>query len=251
MAIIETIALSARLYTRYWRFTRFYWDDFFCVVGWAFSIPLAAQTAIAAGRHITIDSNDSNVFLSRPMTQFLFYTSLWSIKISFLIFFRRIGVSALDRLRKYWIAVSCFTIVAYGLIWLPNPLSCWTEKGVMACENDPNNEWLRPFTFIIATVFDVVTNCLSKFLLRLLAKLIPASCRNTFCDLVQHATFLTPEACALLAILTRNQHRGGRHCPFCRRIDRNERKDAGCCSAPIAHATRGRDMYVVDLLGRL
>jgi hypothetical protein len=107
---------------------------------------------------------DDNILLSRPMTQFLFYSSLWSIKISFLIFFRRIGVSALDKLRRYWIGVFIFTGLAYGLIWMPNPLACWSRRGIMACERDYKLAFFRPLSFIIATFLDVVTDCLSEFL---------------------------------------------------------------------------------------
>jgi len=170
IATIETIALAARLYVRYWRFTRFYWDDFFCVVGWAFSIPLAVQTTLTSDRHILLDSGADSLFLGRPMTQFLFYTSLWSIKISFLIFFRRIGISALENLRKYWIGVFCFTILTYGLIWTLNPLTCWAKKGLMECERDPSNHRMRPISFSIATMFDILTDCLSELLLFVVAK---------------------------------------------------------------------------------
>jgi hypothetical protein len=162
---IATVALVARLWTRYWRFSRFYWDDFFCLLGYAFSIPLAVMTTLSSEQHdILLDSGGSTVFLSRPMTQFLFYSSVWSIKICFLIFFRRIGVCALPKLKRYWTGVLCFTILAYGLTWTLNPYSCWAEKGVMMCEREAGTQKIRPIAFGIATLFDVVTDCLSELL---------------------------------------------------------------------------------------
>ncbi|KAF2675982.1 hypothetical protein K458DRAFT_437605 [Lentithecium fluviatile CBS 122367] len=160
IASITTVALLARLYTRYWRFTRLYWDDFFCVLGWAFSIPLAIQATLASGPPAALGAGHGGFFLSRPMTQILFYTSLWSIKISFLIFFRRIGICALPALRRYWIGVFCFTALTYGLTWMLNPYACWVKKGVLACEHDGDVGVLRPVAFRIATIFDVVTDCL-------------------------------------------------------------------------------------------
>ncbi|KAJ4292033.1 hypothetical protein N0V90_009932 [Kalmusia sp. IMI 367209] len=37
---LATIALGARLWTRYWRFSKFYWDDLFVFVAWVFSVSL-------------------------------------------------------------------------------------------------------------------------------------------------------------------------------------------------------------------
>lgn len=161
---LATIAECARVYTKLWRFSRLYWDDFFAILGWFFSVPLAIQATLSYGKDTKL-SGGSNVFLSRPITQLFFYTSLWSIKMSFLILFKRIGICALNALRKYWTTVSVFTAAVYLILWTINPYSCWVRKGLIACEMDPGVIRLTPIQLGLATAFDVLTDSLSKSLL--------------------------------------------------------------------------------------
>lgn len=160
---VATIGVCARMYIRYWRFHRFHWDDFFVIIGWALSIPVAVQTTISEKHKAIFNSDKGNVFLSRPITQLFFYTSLWAVKVSFLIFFRRIGICALENVRKYWFCVCGFTALAYLILWSINPYSCWATKGMTECEKDPRVQRLTPIAFSLATAFDVVTDALSKY----------------------------------------------------------------------------------------
>jgi hypothetical protein len=236
---IATVALGARLYTRYYRFTRYYWDDFFCILGWAFSIPLAVATTMSAPQHVLLDTGGSTIFLSRPMTQFLFYSSLWSIKISFLIFFRRIGVDTLRKLKRYWTCVFCFTVLAYGLTWTLNPYSCWAEKGVMMCERDAGTQRIRPFAFGIATFFDVLTDCLSELPFAIIwSKLMRRSYRNTVCRAFQCATPYASKTNLVHVIRTGNHHHARSCHTLCGRGKGHELKDHGCDFAAHAHAHR-------------
>jgi len=155
---LATISLGARLYTRYWRFSRFYWDDLFVFLGWIFSVPLAAQLTVASRHDTTISHGYQNTFLSRPITQLFFYNCLWAIKLSFLIFFRRIGVTAIPAVKRYWNIVFVLTILAYIGIWMLNPYHCWATKGLASCDRDQH---VAPM-LSVATAFDVITDCLSK-----------------------------------------------------------------------------------------
>ena len=118
------------------------------ILGWIFSIPLAVQTSIAYKTNPP--DGAGNLFLSRPVTELLFYTSLWAVKVSFLIFFKRIGICALDKVRKYWLSVFAFTILVYLVLWTLDPYSCWAVKGIAKCEREPSVGMLTSIAFILA-----------------------------------------------------------------------------------------------------
>jgi hypothetical protein len=125
---------------------------------------MAAQATISSSRDAAVGSHaNRNVFLSKPVTQVLFYTSLWCVKISFLIFFRSIGACKLQGLKRYWRCVVGLTVVAYLAIWAINPYECWARMGVLRCESEASVVAKRTVSFSVATVLIVVTDCLSKY----------------------------------------------------------------------------------------
>jgi len=133
------------------------------VFAWFIAMALAAQATLSSGRDDTIGTHAyRHVFFSKPVTQGLFYTSLWCVKISFLMFFRSIGACKLSGLRKYWTCVLCVTIVSYLAIWAFNPYACWARMGVARCEIEPGVIAKRRVSFSVATVLIVVTDCLSE-----------------------------------------------------------------------------------------
>lgn len=123
---------------------------------------MAAQVTIASKHNTALYSKSfyQSLFLSRPITQLFFYNALWAIKISFLIFFRRIGVVALPAVKRYWTVVFILTIAAYIGAWLLNPYDCWIKRGLSACDLDRNVGKFTPIALTLATAFDVVTDCL-------------------------------------------------------------------------------------------
>lgn len=127
---------------------------------------MAAQVTVASKHNTTVFNHSldvefyRNVFLTRPISQLFFYNSLWAVKISFLIFFRRIGVVALPAVKRYWTVVFVLTIMAYFGGWLLNPFDCWVKKGVALCDRDPSVAKFTPIALTLATTFDVVTDCL-------------------------------------------------------------------------------------------
>ncbi|KAF2662367.1 hypothetical protein K491DRAFT_709738 [Lophiostoma macrostomum CBS 122681] len=157
---ITTISLLARLYIRYHRFKRLCWDDFFVIFGWALSVPLAAQVTVSTLETTSEHGGHSAIFTNRVMTQALFYTCLWSIKISFLIFFKRIGSTKLRGSKIYWRVVLGFTILSYGAVWATDPYGCFIEKGVDACATDPEVNKFLPTAFSIACTLDIVSDVL-------------------------------------------------------------------------------------------
>lgn len=159
---LATVSLCARLYTRYWRFSRFYWDDLFVFLAWAFSVPMAVQVTISSRQNSDVPHILRNVFLTRPITQLFFYNSVWAIKLSFLVFFRRIGVSALPEVKKYWTAVFVVTLASYALVWLMVPLHCWATKSSNICFKNTSGGKGTAITLSLTTVIDIITDCLSQ-----------------------------------------------------------------------------------------
>ncbi|KAF1980382.1 hypothetical protein BU23DRAFT_594612 [Bimuria novae-zelandiae CBS 107.79] len=162
VTVLSTASLGARLFTRYWRFSKFYWDDLFVILAWILSIPMAAQVTVASKHNTAVRTHGAyqSLFLSRPITQVFFYNALWAVKISFLIFFRRIGVVALPGVKRYWNIVLALTIVAYTGGWLLNPYDCWVKKSVTICDRDAGVRRFTPIALTLATAFDVITDCL-------------------------------------------------------------------------------------------
>lgn len=121
---------------------------------------MAAQVTVAFHHDTALASHAffANAFLSRPITQLFFYNSLWAVKISFLIFFRRIGVIALPRVKRYWLVVFCVTFAAYIGAWLLNPYDCWVKKGLALCDRDSGVAKFTPIALSFAAAFDIVTD---------------------------------------------------------------------------------------------
>lgn len=160
-----TISLITRLYLRWRLLNRLFWDDFFVVLAWVFSIPLAAQVTVSLNTFKTARAGPprGSIFISRPLVQFFFYSCIWCIKISFLIFFKRIAGVTVRSITIYWRVVLSFTILSYLIAWALNPYSCWVNKGMQRCNGDPASERLFQITFPLAAALDVFTDLLSKF----------------------------------------------------------------------------------------
>ncbi|KAF2877283.1 hypothetical protein BDV95DRAFT_589883 [Massariosphaeria phaeospora] len=154
---ITTVALCARLYIHWSRFSRLYWDDLLVVIAWALSIPLTMIAVLGQSPESTLHGQ---LFFSRPVAQAFFYTSLWSIKFAFLVFFRRLGFCIFYRLRIYWKCTLVFTLLTYVILWAINPYKCWAEKGILGCTAGPTYKNMAITTISIATVFDVLTDLL-------------------------------------------------------------------------------------------
>ncbi|KAH7130796.1 hypothetical protein B0J11DRAFT_603180 [Dendryphion nanum] len=125
MTTFSLLFLPARLYARFKTARRFYWDDFFVVFAWILLLAITASCtafnsvtydimAIGAGKKKfppnvrVITMQFSRLFTIIPM---IFYAGLWSIKIAFLLFFRRLGTQSIHSLNRHWWIVFCITMV--------------------------------------------------------------------------------------------------------------------------------------------
>lgn len=92
----------------------------------------------------------------------LFYTSLWSVKISFLLFFKRLAQD-LTALRIQWWVIFVFTILSYLACFADTQYWCLVAplpKIFEKCSTDSAIYWTL-FTLKFNCAMDVVTDCLS------------------------------------------------------------------------------------------
>jgi hypothetical protein len=91
----------------------------------------------------------------------MFNTSLWLVKLAFLVFFKRIGVDAIKGLKMYWWVVVGLTVATYPLLYAFSQDKCFWNEGVIACSAKRD---VRKWTMVGIKVncgLDVVTDFLS------------------------------------------------------------------------------------------
>lgn len=165
-------------------FGRVFADDFLVALGWIMLLvtcvtwqaeapALWEQFAIARG-----EDGDGNGLDSLPRFQrflrmnvpwlYLFYSCLWSIKLSFLIFFRRIGGTSRKGHRVWWWCVLVVTVLA----WIPCvadiDYNCTTKSILYILRKCSSAASIRfqYRTLIVNCVLDVFTDLLSKLIPR-------------------------------------------------------------------------------------
>lgn len=108
-------------------FKKFYWDDAFVLIAWLMLLASAIiwqcisknmyqALYIASGVSLSIPPTfieDSQTYLRGMLAIILLFQSgLWSVKISFLLFFRRLGENVSGQKVHWWIAFA-FTLATY------------------------------------------------------------------------------------------------------------------------------------------
>ncbi|KAF1998770.1 hypothetical protein P154DRAFT_577634 [Amniculicola lignicola CBS 123094] len=155
--------LPVRLYTRWRTRKRLFWDDFFVVVAWLFVVPCAISATIF--REPLVDLSPGNIFKNvvvhsrvLTMTYILWYTSLFCIKIAFLLFFRRLGTEKIRRLNIQWWIIFTTTISSYFISIAIIPYQC---SGGEIKKLDCRRGGMRNILSIsMSCVLDIVTDIL-------------------------------------------------------------------------------------------
>lgn len=93
----------------------------------------------------------------------LMYTSLWSVKLSFLLFFYRLGPRLITGIKWHWWSVAVVTMVAYPVTFTTYPYYCsfGTLEQVLSryCVAEQNMSFL---SIKVNTGLDVGTDVLSE-----------------------------------------------------------------------------------------
>ena len=93
----------------------------------------------------------------------LMYTSLWCVKLSFLLFFYRLGPSLISGMKWHWWGVSVFTMLAYCATFATYPYMC--SFGTYEQIIQPYCTAEQTMSFVnmkLNTGLDVCTDVLSK-----------------------------------------------------------------------------------------
>lgn len=143
---ISAIFLIARIWIRIRVFGRLQLDDPFVIVAWTFCLINAAiWTAVRDDLYFNLALGSGQIPMSEIPSNFLqrverlirgnlaayliAYASLWSIKISFLVFFRRFG-EKLRNQRIAWYAVLGFCIASFAVCVGTVDYQCLTKSGM-------------------------------------------------------------------------------------------------------------------------
>ena len=95
----------------------------------------------------------------------LFWTTLWAVKFSFLMYYKKLFIGLPGHMQKCWWAVSIFALLAY--------LGCWATQ-LAACEpiptyftgqcNSPKDIYVSNLSLYYATSVDIICDIFSKLM---------------------------------------------------------------------------------------
>lgn len=176
--MIAIMFVSFRIWARIKGFKRLYWDDFLVLVAVILHIVtgIVWQTFMAHDMYETMNvltglqlpepnflAHGHRYAKSSLASLLLFYSTLWAIKFSFLIFFRRLG-RHVRRQRLLWWPIFGFTVTSYLIILGVTPYRCL--KGsipylVEECASESVLKYNRTI-FLCCFIFDVSTDIASK-----------------------------------------------------------------------------------------
>lgn len=190
---VSFIFLPARLYARWTATKRLYWDDF--LVTFACIISLAISIVITIFHPVTIElmliganlkpfppnvkiitMQFTRVFTAIPM---LFYGGLWCVKLTFLLFFRRLGLRNVTSLRRWWRIVLGVTIVAFLICYTVLPYRCTFVSFAVVASKECQTHGLSFVAMGLNTALDVITDCLSMSVVRRIERSVVADVFET------------------------------------------------------------------------
>ncbi|KAF2646944.1 hypothetical protein P280DRAFT_513085 [Massarina eburnea CBS 473.64] len=156
LIVTSFIFLPIRFWTRWRAFQRFYWDDALTVLAWLLAVGLGGIACwMKEGTYIVMEALQQagdvskvegidywmvrRLALGSVLSFLVFYPLLWSIKLSFLLFFYRLGVKSIPKLNWHWWIVTGITIFAFIACYPPLPYHC-TLGGMDAYRSDYCND---------------------------------------------------------------------------------------------------------------
>ncbi|KAK5740537.1 hypothetical protein LTR17_004574 [Elasticomyces elasticus] len=169
LAALALVFLLARLGTRLYVFRRLHIDDGFAVLSFAMLIANGAVTTIMAPPMyellaVSVGQEEATLaFLARASlylklqftSTLLFWSCLWSVKASFLAFFRQL-TEGLNYPRRAWYAITAITTMAFIGSIITYPVSC-TSFVLGECQAPENvNRSLISLRF--STAVDIITD---------------------------------------------------------------------------------------------
>lgn len=135
---ISFVFLVVRLYSRLKPPRQFFWDDGLVIFSWFLALLTAILWQVVSGYMYTFMYvisgrlwpppadfllNTERYYTGQLIVLIFFYTGLWSVKLSFLIFFRRLGQN-IDKQKYLWWPVLFFTLATYFVCIGDIPYKC-------------------------------------------------------------------------------------------------------------------------------
>jgi hypothetical protein len=177
--VVATLFVIFRAWARWHTFKRYFLDDAFVLLAlvmffisavlWQYSAKYMYQDLyIASGLSSTIPTNfisDSEKYLRAQIgIIFLFMSGLWSVKIAFLLFFRRLGENVSGQ-RVHWWGAFAFTIATYLVTIGTIEYNCLAPPFltvVMTCSGESAKHF-EHVTLATNLAFDISTDLLSMY----------------------------------------------------------------------------------------
>jgi hypothetical protein len=108
----------------------------------------------------TITLQFTRLFNIVPM---LLYAGLWSIKLAFLLFFRRLGVRTIPRLHRWWLAVFFTCLTTFLICFAILPYKCCFTTFEVVISPECKTQGLSFVSMKVNCALDVLTDSLSTF----------------------------------------------------------------------------------------
>jgi hypothetical protein len=175
---LATVLVACRTWLRFRKFRRLFVDDGFVFFAWILVLVSSILWQIYADdmylnsaitRGVQMPPADfvqrSEGFLkASAAVVFLFYTTLWSIKLSFLFFFRRLYVNVGSWMRFWWL-IFAVTVATWAVCVGNIEYKCLVRplmEVATHCSGDSSRRFQR-ITLILNCVLDLVTDALGKY----------------------------------------------------------------------------------------
>ena len=168
-----------RLVARWATFKRLFADDAFVIFAWLLALGTAVDWQIVSWKMYQFVSITSGQLWPPPPTfipdtesyydgslavLIFYYSSLWSIKIAFLLFFRRLGQNVKGQKVLWWL-ICGFTVSTYLICIGDIQYSCLVSpllKLLTICSSDKNVQF-QTATLKLNCALDVISDFLSIF----------------------------------------------------------------------------------------
>ncbi|KAF2787235.1 hypothetical protein K505DRAFT_367528 [Melanomma pulvis-pyrius CBS 109.77] len=158
---VTTLALAFRYYVRFKTFRHFLLDDFLTLFAWI----LMEVTAAVRMPSANFVANAERYFKGSLAVLFLFYVGLWTIKLSFLVFFYKLGEQVAYCRVRWWI-VTTITVASGAICVGTIQYHCLAEsleKAAIKCLDRDAIEF-QSITLKVNYALDVMTDALIMLL---------------------------------------------------------------------------------------
>ena len=175
---VSLVFLLIRLFARWKGFKKLFVDDAFVIFAWLLALLTAVDwqvvarwmyqfIAVTSGQQwpppISFVKDSERYYKGSVIVLVFFYTSLWAVKISFLLFFRRLGQNVAGQ-KVLWWCVFAFTLASYFVCIGDIQFSCLAaplEDIFAHCSLDAAVHFQRS-TLKFNCAIDVITDFASK-----------------------------------------------------------------------------------------